>query len=158
MYYRKALELQAFLDMAKDDGTLSCSLESFKWSRRATFLHYLGFYIWLQIIVVQAVILCNLNRFNGGLQGYWVERGSTERRDITLDPMSSSFRYEVHLCCILSVIWYSKKIWRSTSSRYIKTYDDVRIIDIYSLCPYNHHHHHLIKFLWTDTHLFELRI
>lgn len=26
MYYRKALELQAFLDMAKDEGRLSCLL------------------------------------------------------------------------------------------------------------------------------------
>lgn len=85
---------------------------------------------WLPIVVAETITFCNLNRFNGRLQGCWVEWGSTERREVTLDTMSSSFRYEVHLCCILSAIWYSKKIWRSSSSGYIETYDDVRISDL----------------------------
>ncbi|CAI9780446.1 unnamed protein product [Fraxinus pennsylvanica] len=55
---------------------------------------------------------------------------SDEGREVTLGTMSSSGRYEVLICSIMPVIWVSEKIWRSSCTRYITTYDNLTLMKL----------------------------
>ena len=90
MYYRKALELQAFLDMAMHEGVLSLILYSTTACWCSTHSE-ICFY-----------------RFDGRLQGCRTKlRGHFKRGKIIVGTVPSCCWHEVYICCFMSTVWYS---------------------------------------------------
>lgn len=108
MYYRKALELQAFLDMAKDDGIFNSS----------------AYYVVLNMAPGNCIDFSLLSAF---IRSY--ERLQSNRTHVwglsTNDTMQSDSWHEVHLCCLMPAVWNPETFWWSLCTWYFKTNDNV---------------------------------
>jgi hypothetical protein len=111
MYYRKALELQAFLDMAKDDGISNS--ES---------------YLLIDVAILTHTWLLSLLFFSfrsyGRLQSNWTDVWGLKIND----SVQSYSWLEIYLCCLMSTIWSTKTFRRYLCTWYFEIDDNVSII------------------------------
>lgn len=119
MYYRKALELQAFLDMAKEEGNLYMDVISnivltFAYGFDRQYIVLFGDYFY---------------RIIGRLQGSWIFIWrSSKSGKIFMVSMSGCGGYEIYICCFLSTIWYWQMRWSSSCTGHSKAHDCVSVI------------------------------
>jgi len=106
MYYRQALVLQAFLDMARDEGMDTWQM---------ILLPLCGH------CMANPLILLAFLRSYGRLQSSW----SVIWWVTTIASMQSYSWHEIHICCIMPAIWYPETIWWSTRTGYSKIDDNV---------------------------------
>lgn len=93
MYYRKALELQAFLDMAKEEGT----------HRKLGDKLYLPHYLSSTLAVFNCWFFL---RSKKRVQGCWIKFWRTlQEWWFIVVSMSSSSWYEVYICRVMPAIW-----------------------------------------------------
>lgn len=126
MYYRRALRLQAFLDMASDEGNVDWE---FWW------------YIWkCDMYLAMVYIYCppkycrNFKRVQGS---YGHCRGREKKSKIYFRSTWSCCWYEVYLRCYLPKLWKSKAKRRSTSYRYLELDGQVSLSGFCSLSGFS---------------------
>lgn len=106
MYYRKALKLQAFLDMAEDEGLSYSDILTLPLHRYST----------------QVNIICMFPSCTRYPPRFWC---NWEEKRYIISSTWSLGRHEVYTCCVLSNIWITEDYWWPSGSRHTKFDDKV---------------------------------